>query len=117
MPTRTLDVALWEYRDHYGRRRRAYYRETFELTDAEAERGERAQVFAPDEPGVRLSDTSQTEGVGGDGHPSSEVRKPLKTSTNPKLVRWLVEHRGADHDTIKDLNKADLWQLIDNPEN
>lgn len=47
MPTRTLDVALWDYRDRDGRKRRAHYRDTVDLPDSEIERGERAAVFAP----------------------------------------------------------------------
>ncbi|SBS79257.1 conserved hypothetical protein [uncultured Mycobacterium sp.] len=97
MPTRTLGVALWEYRDRNGCRRRAYYRETFELPDSEVERGERASVF---EPAVgRISDAT-----------------PPKTSTNRLLVDWLVEHRHADRDAIKTLTKAQLWQRIEDSE-
>lgn len=91
MATRTLGVALWEYRDRHGRRRRAYYRETFELPDSEVERGERAEVFVPNE---------------------SVPDRPTKASTNRELIEWLVEHRGADRDAIKGLTKAALWELI-----
>lgn len=99
MATRTLDVALWEYRDHDGRRQRAYYRETFDLPDSEAERGERAGVFAPS-PQVN----------------HDEDTLPAKASTNRALMDWLIEHRGADPVTIKSLTKAELWQLIEQPE-
>lgn len=88
MATRTLGVALWEYRDHDGRRRRAYYRETFELPDPEVERGERAGVFAP------VDDM------------------PASDSTNRALVDWLVAHRSVDRDEIKRLAKAELWALV-----
>lgn len=98
MPTRTLDVALWDYRDHDGRKRRAHYRETFELPESEVERGERAAVFAP---------SPQVD---------ADQDQPLRTSTNPVLIDWLVEHRGDDRDTIKGLTKAELWQRIESPE-
>ncbi|KZS70656.1 hypothetical protein A4G26_25440 [Mycobacterium kansasii] len=48
MATRTLGVALWNYRDHDGRRRRALYGQRFELPEDEVIRGERAGVFAPE---------------------------------------------------------------------
>ncbi|MBX9919276.1 hypothetical protein [Mycolicibacterium frederiksbergense] len=92
MPTRTLGVALWEYRDDTGRRRRAYYRETFELPESEVERGERAQVFEAQ-----------------DDYPSSKA-------TNRSLIEWLVTRRGADHDEIKSLTKPELWLLVQAPE-
>lgn len=90
MATRTLGVALWEYRDNSGRRRRVYYGDTFELPEPEVERGERADVFA-------------TAGA---------VDDPTEGSTNAELVDWLVERRGADRDTIRRLRKQALWQLV-----
>ncbi|MCV7005654.1 hypothetical protein [Mycobacterium gordonae] len=48
MPTRTLGVALWNYRDGDGRRRRALFGQRFELSEDELARGERADVFAPE---------------------------------------------------------------------
>lgn len=48
MPTRTLGVALWNYRDDDGRRRRALYGQQFDLPEDEIARGERAGVFAPE---------------------------------------------------------------------
>ena len=95
MPTRTLDVALWNYRDHQGRKRRAHYRDTFDLPAAEAARGEGAGVFAP------------VEGV------TQKVTPPAKTSAKPALIDWLTQHRGADPDTIEALTKPELWQLIE----
>ncbi|AFM16994.1 hypothetical protein Mycch_2211 [Mycolicibacterium chubuense NBB4] len=97
MPTRTLDVALWDYRDQAGRKRRAHYRETFELPDSEVERGERAGVFT-NEP------------------TASAPPLPTKSSTNRELVDWLVERGDADRDEVKGLTKAQLWQRIETTE-
>lgn len=42
---KTVTVAIWEYRNAEGRRRRAYRGDVVELTADEVERGERAGVF------------------------------------------------------------------------
>lgn len=102
MPTRTLGVALWNYRDHDGRKRRAHYRETIDLPEAEVTRGERAGVFAP------------IEGITQKATPSDAT--PAKTSTKPALIGWLVEHRGADPGAIEGLTKPKLWQLVEESE-
>lgn len=102
MPTRTLDVALWTYRDHDGRKRRAHYRDTIELPDSEVQRGERAGVFAP------------VEGVVQKATPTDAI--PATTSAKPALVDWLAEHRGADRAAIEGLTKPKLWALIEQPE-
>jgi hypothetical protein len=101
MATRTLDVALWEYRDLEGQRRRAYYRETFDLPDSEVERGERAGVFAP-------ADDSATTPV------AAPEALPPRSRTHRELVDWLVDHRGADRNEVKGLTKAALWRRIEN---
>lgn len=105
MATRTLGVALWDYRDHDGRKRRAHYRETFDLPDSEVERGQHAGVFDA----VAWSDlkSDPSEGV----H-TVDIRLPERGATNGSLVDWLVEHRDADRDEIKRLNKQALWQLV-----
>jgi hypothetical protein len=95
VPTRTLDVALWEYRDDSGRKRRAYYRQTFDLSEAEVARGERAGVFALSPRAVDL---------------------PAKSSTNRELIDWLVTNAGAPRAEIKGLTKAELWQHITDAE-
>ncbi|MDC8982167.1 hypothetical protein PR370_06065 [Mycobacterium marinum] len=50
MATRTLGVALWNYRDHDGRRQRALYGQRFELSEDEEARGERAGVVSTPSP-------------------------------------------------------------------
>jgi hypothetical protein len=108
MPVRTLDVALWDYRDEHGRKHRAYYGHQIELTDSEIERGNRAAVFAAQD---RIADTGNVADERG-----PEVKPPPRVSTNATLVDWLVEHRGAEREDIANLTKAQLWQRIDAPE-
>ena len=96
MPSRTLNVALWDYRDDHGRKHRAHYGQTFELPDSEAQRGERASVFTE-------SKADDTDAV------------PPKTSAKPVLVAWLVEHRDEDEDRLASLTKPELWQRIEQP--
>lgn len=96
MATRTLGVAFWEYRDTAGRRRRAFYRDTFDLPASEAERGDRAAVF-----------------INGDNTPPVARSLPPKTATKAALVDWLARNREVDPGVVRGLTKAQLWQLVD----
>jgi len=49
MATRTLNVALWDYRDRDGQHHRAYFGATIDTDDlstADAQRAERLEIFA-----------------------------------------------------------------------
>jgi hypothetical protein len=106
MTVLTLGVALWEYRNADGRKHRAYYGQQLDVTDAELERGERANVFAAqtEERGIHQADTP-------DDSPDSEP--PVRVRTKPVLVEWLVEHRNANRGAMAKLTKGELWQHME----
>ncbi|WP_159025971.1 hypothetical protein [Prescottella equi] len=45
MALKKIRVAVWEYHTDEGKRRRGYFGDTVDLTDAEIERGTAAGVF------------------------------------------------------------------------
>lgn len=47
MAKRVVKVAIWEYRNAKGHRRRAYFGQTIELPEDELKRGDREGVFTP----------------------------------------------------------------------
>ncbi|MDC8980502.1 hypothetical protein PR370_01925 [Mycobacterium marinum] len=95
MATRTLGVALWNYRDHDGRRRRALYGQRFELPQDEEARGERAGVFAPD-PEPRVSTDTDTP-----------VSVPKQTAPKSAWVDY-AQAIGMDRAQAETLSKAEL---------
>lgn len=104
MTIRTLGVALWEYRDHGGRKRRAYFGDTIELTDAEEARGDHAQVFAAD-PGLRHP-------VGVTGNTDQELttsglQRPQKRAPKADWVEFAVQI-GVDRARAEALPKPAL---------
>jgi hypothetical protein len=47
MATKQIRVALWEYTNAEGKRRKAFFGDIVDLPDDEVERGEKAGVFGP----------------------------------------------------------------------
>lgn len=105
MPTRTLGVALWEYRDQDGRRRRAYYRDTFDLPDSEVERGERAGVFA-------LTEVSRFVGLSEEGEPSFESIDWPKPSDSKAVWLAFGTEFGFDETSAEGTTKPTLIAAI-----
>ncbi|RFZ03859.1 hypothetical protein DSM43518_04574 [Mycobacterium marinum] len=99
MATRTLGVALWNYRDHDGRRRRALYGQQFELPEDEEARGERAGVFAP-EPEPSVSTDTDTP-----------VPVPKQTAPKPAWVDY-AQAIGMDRAQAEVLSKTDLIATV-----
>ena len=99
MPTRTLGVALWNYRDDDGRKRRALFGQRFELPEDEVARGERAGVFAPEAETTGVSTATDT--------PSAPKQAALKAA-------WLeyAVTIGMDRAETDAMSKADLIDAV-----
>lgn len=113
MPQRTLGVALWDYRDHDGRRRRAYYGQTINLTADEITRGERAHVFTTpadtdtSEPIVPAPATPPTD--------TADVAPlPAIVATKPAWVNAAVAH-GIDRTAAQAMTKQQLIDALTDP--
>ena len=123
-------VAIWEYRDAEGRRRRAYFGNVVELTEDEYTRAERAGVFAarpvsvvedsaaPDgDAGAAELGEGEGEGEGGeqqdpggDADPG-ELQRPKLAAVKDLWVEYAVS-RGMDRARAEDMTKAELVTMF-----
>jgi hypothetical protein len=93
MTVLTLGVALWEYRNADGRKHRAYYGQQLDVTDAELERGERANVFAAQtEEGVSTKRTppmtARTPSPRCESEPSRYSSSGWSSTATPTAAPW-----------------------------
>lgn len=137
-----VTAATWEYVTAEGKRRRAFFGDTVELTDEEVERG-----FAVGALGVELpAEDDSTESDSGESDPGGDVSdagdsgdsddadtgdtatpdasddkddqlradgRPLKVAKHSVLVDWLMAHGTYDRGELEAQEKDDLWALIE----
>jgi len=97
-----IKVATWEYLDSEGRRRRAYFDDTVDLTEAEVERAEKAGVFAAG----RVAPEAAEEADGGADEAAVDSM-PLQAAPKAAWVEYAVS-RGVERAEAEALSKADL---------
>ncbi|ORL00995.1 hypothetical protein A6F56_01205 [Prescottella equi] len=104
MALKKIRVAVWEYHTDEGKRRRGYFGDTVDLTDAEIERGTAAGVFDQPEP---ESTAPQPEPVGDDPAPApadpaaDAPRRPRATATIEKWIAY-AQAVGVNVDGLTD---------------
>ncbi|WP_156296390.1 hypothetical protein [Mycobacterium paragordonae] len=103
MPTRTLGVALWNYRDDDGRKRRALFGQRLELPEDEMARGERAGVFAPEAETTGVSTATDT--------PSAPKQAAPKAAWVDYAETIGIERADADAMSKPDLISAVMTRL------
>lgn len=114
MPARTLDVALWDYRDHDGRTRRAFYGQTIELPEDEEQRGQRAGVFVPTPMASPDHDGSTEVVIVADNDGTLRVGLADLPAKSAAIAVWrtFAEQIGLDPKHIEALTKAQLITAI-----
>lgn len=131
-----ITAATWEYVTAEGKRRRAFFGDTVDLTEDEVERGLNVGALGvklPVEESVESEsdaeepdsadpdadagdDDSDPAGAQGDDGDEAQLRadgRPLKIAKKDVLVDWLMAHGKYDRDELEAQDKDDLWALIE----
>ncbi|MFF2060033.1 MULTISPECIES: hypothetical protein [Actinomycetes] len=128
MTEKTIRVAVWEYLNHEGKRRFAYFGDVVDLPDSEIERGEQVEAFGADltlsdladqpdpstkaevpaeqpatpaEPGATTSDTPPAADV--------KLERPKNAAPKPEWVEYAA-WRGIDG--VEDMSKDELVAAV-----
>lgn len=123
MAARTVRVATWEYLNHEGKRRRAYYGQVIDVPDEETARGEKAGVFGPpadpqaepSEDEVAEPETQSREDEADSSELDSTGTVPLERPAFTALKSAWVDYAAAvgwDRAQAEDASKAELIKAL-----
>lgn len=118
-------VAVWEYRDATGKKRRAYFGDDVELTDAEAARAEMEGVLGTAEPEPETGPIEEGDSGDGDGGEAGEgqddgepappppPKRPAKAALTELWAEYVVALGKATPEEAAGMQRKDLIALAD----